>query len=120
MAAAPRGRAGAAVAPALPIRPDPAPLRATVSAAAGVLRDRDGLLAGIEALLPLARGDGPQADPALVALMIAVSALDRRESRGGHFRTDWPEADPWQAKSWSLTLRDALRMAEYATAKVVA
>ncbi len=103
--------------PALPARPNPAPLRAVVSAAAGVLRDRAGLLAGIEALLPIARGGGPQADPALVALMIAVSALDRRESRGGHFRTDWPEPDPWQAKSWSLTLNDALRMAEYAVAQ---
>ena len=64
--------------------------------------------------------DGPQSDPALVGLMIAVAALDRRESRGGHFRTDWAEADPWQARSRALTLRDALRMAEYATARVPA
>ena len=114
VAAAPRGATTNATVIELPATPDAGPLRATVSAAAGVLRDRAGLLAGIEALLPLARGDGPQADPALVALMIAVSSLDRRESRGGHFRSDWPEADPWQAKSWSLTMRDALRMAEYA------
>ena len=117
VAAQPRGATSHLAVLPLPVRPDPAPLRATVSAAAGVLRDRAGLLAGIEALLPLARGDGHQSDPALVALMIAVSALDRRESRGGHFRTDWPEADPWQAKSWSLTMRDAFRMAEYATAQ---
>ena len=119
VALAQQGRAGAVAIPALPARPDPAPLRATVAAAAGVVRDRAGLLAGIEALLPIARGDGPQSDPALVALMIVVSALDRRESRGGHFRTDWPEADPWQAKSWSLTLADAFRMAEYAAAQRV-
>ena len=117
VAAAPCGWTLSTSMAALPAQPDPAPLRATVSAAAGVLRDRAGLLAGIGTLLPLARGDGPQADPALVALMIAVSALDRRESRGGHFRTDWPEADPWQAKSWSLTMVDALRMAEYAVAQ---
>ena len=52
--------------------------------------------------------------------MIAVAALDRRESRGGHFRTDWGEPDPWQARSRRLTMADALRMAEHATAKVEA
>lgn len=114
VAAAPAAGGHAVLVPVLPPRSDPAPLRAIVSAAVGVLRDRAGLLSSLDALLPLARGDGAQADPALVALMIAVSALDRRESRGGHHRTDWPEADPWQAKSWSLTLADALRMAEYA------
>ena len=106
--------------PDLPSKPDPAPLRSTVSEAVGVLRDRAGLLSGIETLLPIVRGAGPQSDPALVALMIAVAALDRRESRGGHYRTDWAESDPWQAKSRSLTLADALRMAEYATARVAA
>ena len=85
-----------------------------------MLRDRATLLAGIETLLPLARGMGPASDPALVALLIAVAALDRRESRGGHYRTDWPEADPWQARSRKLTLADALAMADYATARVAA
>ena len=97
--------------------PNPAPIRDLVSAHLGVLRDRGGLLTGIEALLPLARGNGTSADPALVALMIAVAALDRRESRGGHYRTDWPEADPWQARSRKLTLADALAMAYYATTR---
>jgi len=106
------------VPPALPAQSDPAPLRALVSSAVGVLRDRAGLLAGLEALLPHARGEGPQSDPALVALMIAVAALDRRESRGGHYRTDWDEPDPWQAQSRSLTMADAVRMAEHATARV--
>jgi L-aspartate oxidase len=107
-------------APALPPAPVAAPLRKIVSHAIGVLRDRDNLRAGLEALLPLAKGDGPQSDPALVALMITVAALDRRESRGGHFRTDWAETDPWQARSRALTMQDALRMAEYATARVPA
>ena len=107
-------------APALPPAPDPVPLRAIISDAIGVLRDRDRLLAGIELLLPMALSDGPQSDPALVALLIAVAALDRRESRGGHFRTDWTEADPWQARSRLLTMSDALRMAEHATRCVAA
>ena len=107
-------------APLLPPAPDASSLRQTVSNAVGILRDRPGLRAGIETLLPLVESDGPQSDPALVALMIAVAALDRRESRGGHFRTDWPEADPWQATSRRITLRDTLAMATYATTPVAA
>ncbi|MCX8255730.1 MAG: L-aspartate oxidase, partial [Beijerinckiaceae bacterium] len=99
---------------------DPTAIRDLVSASLGVLRDRATLLAGIETLLPLARGTSAASDPALVALMIAVAALDRRESRGGHYRTDWPETDPWQARSRRLTLADALRMADYATTRVAA
>ncbi len=110
----------ASTAMALPPAPDPAPVRSLVSATLGVLRDRAGLLAGIERLLPLARADGPQADPALVALMIAVAALERRESRGGHCRTDWTQADPSQATSRAFTLAEALRRAVRATARVPA
>ena len=121
-ASRPRRRRGvrAVPVPHLPAAPDPASIRPCVSASIGVLRDRAGLCAGLEALLPLARGTSDASDPALVALMITVAALDRRESRGGHTRTDWPEADPWQARSRKLTLADALRMADYATARVAA
>ena len=120
VAARPARRGRAVVVPVLPAAPDPRPLRAIVSATIGVLRDRAGLIAGIEALLPLARDGGPHSDPALVALMIAVAALDRRESRGGHFRIDWEETDPWQARSRALTLADAMHMADYATTRVAA
>ena len=106
--------------PPMPEAPDPALVRGLVSASLGVLRERASLLSAIEALLPPARGDGQASDPALVALMIAVAALDRRESRGGHYRTDWPETDAWQARTRRLTLADALRMADYATARAAA
>lgn len=106
--------------PALPPAPNATALRRTVSEAIGVLRDRNGLLDGLEQLMPLIDADDPRSDPALVATMIAVAALDRRESRGGHFRTDWPEADPWQARSRAFTLREARRLAEHALARVPA
>lgn len=107
-------------APTLPAKPDPTPLRAAVSSSIGVVRDRAGLLSAIDSWLPLARGTGPQSDPALVATMLAVAALDRRESRGGHYRSDWPVADPWQARSRSLTAADALQMATHAMSPVIA
>ena len=104
----------------LPLAPDPKPLRTIVSGALGVLRDRSGIIAGIEALVPIARGDGAQSDAALVALMIAVAALERRESRGGHYRTDWPKPDAAQASSRSRTLSQAMRIAERAIKRVPA
>ena len=120
VAATPTRPVRVAPVPRVPAVADPAPIRDLVSASLGVLRDRATLLAGIETLLPLARGVGPASDPALVALMIAIAALDRRESRGGHYRTDWPDADPWQARSRKLTLADVLQMADYATTRVAA
>ncbi len=95
----------------MPRRPDPAPVRAVLSAGAGVLRDRDGLARAVAALLPLAEGEGASADPAAVGLMIAMAALDRRESRGAHHRTDAPEADPAAARSRSVTLADTIAAA---------
>lgn len=103
----------------LPLQPDPTSVRRIVSTAVGVLRDRTGIQTGIEALLPLAMGAGASADPALVGLMIAVAALDRRESRGAHFRTDWPRHDA-VAASRVFTLRDALREAEKLVLSVAA
>ena len=66
-------------------------VREIMSQHVGVLRHRAGLRAAIEALRPLAFGDHPAADPALVGLMIATAALLREESRGGHWRTDFPD-----------------------------
>ncbi|WP_158811412.1 L-aspartate oxidase [Beijerinckia sp. L45] len=104
---------------ALPVRQDPAGVRRIVSNAAGVLRDRQALRTGIEALLPLAIGNGAEADPALVGLLIAVTALQRRESRGAHFRTDWPH-HATVALTRTLTLSDALRDAEMLVSAVAA
>jgi len=37
----------------------------------------------------LAYSDGPETDPAIIALMITVAAMRPEESRGAHFRVDF-------------------------------
>jgi L-aspartate oxidase len=57
----------------------------------GILRDGAGLQ---EACAQLERGRGADAESENMrqaALLIARSALAREESRGAHFRTDFPE-----------------------------
>jgi len=90
VAAAPARQDCREIAMALPAPADPAPIRPILSRAAGVVRTHDGLAASLGSLLPLVGSADPAADPALVALLIAVGALRRCESRGGHFRSDFP------------------------------
>ncbi len=54
----------------------------------GVLRDA----AGLQRAQAELAAHAPASDAALLALMIARAADARRESRGGHFRTDHPSA----------------------------
>lgn len=69
--------------------------REVMSAEVGVLRDAAGLRRAVAALQPLAE----RSDMAFAGLMIAVAALMREESRGGHFRIDFPSAAPaWQRR----------------------
>ncbi|MEO3416165.1 L-aspartate oxidase [Roseovarius sp. CAU 1744] len=90
--------------------PDLTRVRPTVSNTLGVVRDGAGLTQAIQNLLPIAEGDGPGADPAIVALCIAVFAHLRKETRGGHMRTDYPglSAEP---SSRRLCLDDVLKLA---------
>jgi L-aspartate oxidase len=89
---------------------DPASVRPILSRAAGVLRDGEGLRAAARALCPLAVSNQPASDPAIVGLMIVMSALRRRESRGAHARTDFPEHAN-QARRSTLRLDDAVEAA---------
>jgi L-aspartate oxidase len=102
-----RGPLKTRAANAPPPASDPSAVRAILSQGLGVLRDRHGIERTIRSLYPLANGHSAAADPALVGLMIAVAAWRREESRGGHFRSDFPDALPSTAPS-SLSLAEAL------------
>jgi L-aspartate oxidase len=64
-------------------------LRKAMSREAGVIRET----AGLERLLSRLDDLGarfPEAGPVIAARLIAECALERRESRGAHFRADFP------------------------------
>lgn len=85
-------------------------LRHIMSELVGVIRDERGMKEAIADIATVekiaAKKDGRLADMALVARMIAVSALKRTESRGGHCRSDYPAAvKSWQKRSF-VTLKE--------------
>ncbi len=90
----------------LPHRGDPDAVRPAVSRALGVVRQGGEMRAALAGFGPLAARD----DAAALALMIAVAACRRRESRGAHFRTDFPHRTVF-ARHSSLTLGEALAAA---------
>jgi L-aspartate oxidase len=61
----------------------------------GILRDRDGLERAIAEFDQIARASLSTSSKNFVTLarLIAIAALWRQESRGGHYRTDFPEQD---------------------------
>jgi len=69
-----------------------AELRTAMTAHAGVVRDAQGLQALI-ALIDRLESRHGLAAVLLAARLIAQAALDRRESRGGHYRSDYPQTD---------------------------
>ncbi|HEY2177004.1 MAG TPA: L-aspartate oxidase [Caulobacteraceae bacterium] len=73
------------------IPPVLADLRARMSAQAGVVRDASGLGELLTWIGVQARAHGP-ALPLVTARLVAQGALERRESRGAHFRSDYPHA----------------------------
>ena len=46
---------------------------------------------------------------ATTALLVAASAWTRRESRGAHYRTDWPAEKPARAQRTMTTLAAGAR-----------
>ncbi|WP_322515694.1 L-aspartate oxidase [Rhodopseudomonas palustris] len=84
-------------------------LRATMSAKVGVIRDRDGLTEAVRAFAALEAEAGSIAltNMATTALLVATAALARTESRGAHFRSDFPMENPALAERSITTLAQA-------------
>ncbi|HEY2071466.1 MAG TPA: L-aspartate oxidase [Rhizomicrobium sp.] len=89
--------------------PPPRALRETMTRNVGLERDDAGLRAALDTIDAVERaGNG---EPSLLnmtaaARLVTTAALARHESRGGHFRTDYPQTDT-EAKRSFLTLSDA-------------
>ena len=85
-------------------------LRQTMTAHVGMRRNAEGLrqaLATLQALEAAQSQDEAFLNMCATATLIAACALERRESRGGHFRTDFPQADPALAQRSQTTLSAA-------------
>ena len=89
----------------LTLRPDPDAAevaRTALSTHAGIVRDGAGLVRARETLAEL-----PRLDPtSLVAFAVVTAAELRRESRGAHFRTDFPEPSEWWRRRIVVRLND--------------
>lgn len=88
-------------------------IRATMDSKVGVEREAAVLEQAIVELDSFRR-QGPQgstADAATAGLLIACAALERRESRGGHFRRDYPRHDAAAASRSRSTLAGAEALA---------
>jgi L-aspartate oxidase len=78
-------------------------LRALAGRGVGVVRDAEGLgslVAALDSFEPfLGEMGGEARNLHLVARLVATAALARRESRGGHYRRDFPAPDPaWRRR----------------------
>ncbi|OCX65325.1 L-aspartate oxidase [Thioclava sp. SK-1] len=87
-------------------------LRLAMTAGVGVVRDADGLKAALHeiAAVEAAAKTEHMRNMTATATLIAAAALAREESRGGHFRSDFPQADAAQASRTKITLEQALTL----------
>ena len=105
-------RAGSGVSPAperFAAAAPPQALRDAMTANVGLERNAAGLRAALDTIAAVERAGAPE--PSLLnmtaaAKLVAAAALARRESRGGHFRTDYPQTEEVGRRSFA-TLREA-------------
>ena len=66
----------------------------------GLVRTERGLRHALTALeaASLEAGGGDVRNIILAARLLTIAALERKESRGGHFRADFPDPSPHQAR----------------------
>jgi L-aspartate oxidase len=92
-------------------------LRHTMTMNVGLERSAGGLRDALMQIARLERAGGNDADlknMTATATLIAAAALQREESRGGHFRSDFPQAsDAWRRRTL-MTLDQALSIAQSA------
>ncbi|MCE8515729.1 L-aspartate oxidase [Ruegeria pomeroyi] len=88
-------------------------LRRIMTDHVGVVRDGDGLRRALRAIAQIEATHPPCdafANMTATATMIAAAALLRQESRGAHYRTDFPQAAPGPGQRSDLTLEQALAL----------
>lgn len=90
-----------------------AELRGVMADKVGVLRDAGGLAQALAAITRIEQATKTTivADMVVSARLVATSALLRRESRGAHARTDFPQTDEVARRS-RITLADARAVAQ--------
>jgi L-aspartate oxidase len=81
-------------------------LRDIMQTKVGVLRTEAGLKFAVDQLQQIvaAATSSVMVNMATAALLVSTAALNRRESRGGHWRSDYPEAKPALAARTRITL----------------
>lgn len=94
--------------------PPPHALRDTMSKLVGLERDSEGLLRAVETIAQIERAGNSESallNMTAAAKLVATAALSRKESRGGHYRTDYPATDPVGHRTF-MKFVDAERIAE--------
>lgn len=88
-------------------------LRTIMAADAGVVREQEALAHALKELKDIEKdaGNPAIANMALAARFVVASAWARKESRGGHYRSDYSETDPALARHSYLRLADLERIA---------
>jgi L-aspartate oxidase len=89
-------------------------LRAMMSSHVGVVRNGEQLADAVRTFAALERDTGNIAlrNMATTALLVAASAFSRRESRGAHFRSDYPDENSAFARRTITTLAAAREVGE--------